>query len=164
MSTHRHGNVGILKDDFNCPICFCSTHFGQTIICSKCEFWFHWKCVGITSEHSSVKNKKEHYFCYKCKFDLKDLKVVVEKMDLSRFYSFKCNVCPKKFMKSDEAKDHNLRIHQMICPTCEEKFDSKEKVENHIKNVHEESKISDSSKENSFLLGNPVWAKIKVIY
>ena len=111
MSTHKHGNLEILKDDFKCPICFCSTHFGQTIICSKCEFWFHWNCVGITSENSLVKNKKEHYFCYKCKFDLKDLKVVVEKMDLSRFYSFKCNVCAKKFMKS-VSLSHLYRIYR----------------------------------------------------
>ena len=142
--THYHGSVEILKDDCLCPLCFISTYVGSTIICEKCEYWFHFKCVGLTPEHSCVKNKKEQYFCYKCKFDLQDLSVVVKKMDttyLKRFYPFKCNVCPKRYEDRDEAMDHYLRDHRMKCPICEKEFHSQKEVEDHIENWHDESKI-----------------------
>ena len=128
------------KNDFNCPICRQFTHFDQAIICKKCESWFHFECVGLTSEHNVS------YFCCKCS----DPQLVVKrlKVKVSDFYPFKCSVCSKLFMTKDGLRDHGLRFHQIACPFCGKYFVSKIKLQEHIENWHDESeksKVLDTS-------------------
>ena len=144
-------------------MCFDTTHGLPSILCEECECFIHFECIGITANHSVVKNKNEKYVCYKCNPKYRLLlweEVVLKKRDFSLNFSdcypFKCKVCPKRFIKKDQAKDHNMRVHKLKCPTCKTKFDSQKHVENH-ENDHEKSKTKN--KEKSFLIGDPVWAK-----
>lgn len=54
-------------DDTICPICRGSTFVGETINCEKCEYWFHFQCVGVTHNDEWVKNEDVPYFCDKCR-------------------------------------------------------------------------------------------------
>ena len=53
-------------DDSICPICRGSTFVGETINCEKCEYWFHFECVGVTHDDEWVKNEDVPYFCSNC--------------------------------------------------------------------------------------------------
>lgn len=58
---------GNAVDDTICPICRGSTFVGETINCEKCEYWFHFQCVGVTHNDEWVKNEDVPYFCDKCR-------------------------------------------------------------------------------------------------
>ena len=53
-------------NDSICPVCQRSTYIGETINCEKCEYWFHFECVGVTPEDSWVQNQDVPYFCPNC--------------------------------------------------------------------------------------------------
>ncbi len=57
---------GNAVDDSICPICKGTTYIGETISCEKCEYWFHFECVGVTHEDEWVKNEDVPYFCANC--------------------------------------------------------------------------------------------------
>jgi len=57
---------GSAVDDSICPICRGTTYIGETINCEKCEYWFHFECVGVTHDDPWVKNEDVPYFCVKC--------------------------------------------------------------------------------------------------
>ena len=122
------------KTDFDCPMCRQFTHFEQAVICKSCKSWFHFECVGFTSE------PKSPYLCFNCS----DLKLVLKKLkvNVSHFFPFECIICQKLFMKQDELRDHGLRSHHLSCPFCGKTFVSEIKLHEHIENWHEESEIS----------------------
>merc|ERR1712156_399329 len=57
---------GNVVDDSICPICRGSTYIGETISCEKCEYWFHFECVGVTPDDPWVKNEDVPFFCSNC--------------------------------------------------------------------------------------------------
>jgi len=57
---------GNVVDDSICPVCRGSTYIGETISCEKCEYWFHFECVGVTPDDPWVKNEDIPYFCVNC--------------------------------------------------------------------------------------------------
>ncbi|CAG2241541.1 unnamed protein product [Mytilus edulis] len=56
-----------------CPICSCEckdeplTLNEESICCSKCDFWFHYPCVGIKGNENVVRSKYRNWFCKSCK-------------------------------------------------------------------------------------------------
>lgn len=53
-----------------CPVCSVAYNQAANMVsCDKCEEWFHWHCVGITSEPT-----EEHWFCKKCSKSIKKSK------------------------------------------------------------------------------------------
>ncbi|EGT37378.1 hypothetical protein CAEBREN_19314 [Caenorhabditis brenneri] len=53
-----------------CPVCSVAyNHAANMVSCDKCEEWFHWHCVGITSEPT-----EEQWFCKKCSKSMKKSK------------------------------------------------------------------------------------------
>ena len=56
----------VIFNDSICPICQASTYVGKTIICEKCEHWFHFECVGVTSDDLCVQKQDVPYFCSNC--------------------------------------------------------------------------------------------------
>jgi len=53
-------------DDSVCPVCRGSTYIGETISCEKCEYWFHFECVGVKPDDPWVTNEDVPYFCSNC--------------------------------------------------------------------------------------------------
>merc|ERR1712037_1062460 len=53
-------------DDSICPVCRGSTYIGETISCEKCEYWFHFECVGVKPDDPWVTNEDVPYFCSNC--------------------------------------------------------------------------------------------------
>lgn len=49
------------KMTWTCNICFHDLHTEESIICDACLLWYHFRCVGLTSQP-----KSRHWFCRSC--------------------------------------------------------------------------------------------------
>ena len=133
--SYKRGSVEIKVDQFICPICLQSTDYQEKLLtcpnvieCSRCLFWFHWNCIGINHRFSCARNKRKKYFCFKCKFDLKDSKVVIAGMS-----PISCKICGRVFEDKEELFRHDQIFHELTCLCCKERFETKTKLFSHIR-------------------------------
>ena len=139
-----HAGNGI--DDSICPVCRGSTYIGETISCEKCEYWFHFECVGVKKDDPWVQNEDVPYFCSDCGGNPR---IMLKRLSESLTHPYHCNKCQQRFHKVHEAMAHYLITHQVKedkaktlaqCSICEKDFENKHTLKRHIQRVHERKK------------------------
>ena len=140
-----HAGNGI--DDSICPVCRGSTYIGETISCEKCEYWFHFECVGVKKDDPWVQNEDVPYFCSNCGGNPR---IILKRLSESLTHPFQCTMCQQRFHKLPEATAHYLITHQNSnelkkdnpykCDPCKSLFEKKQELQQHISYKHENSK------------------------